>query len=192
MTTFFRAALGLLSPARVCRLRLSSLTRCASSIVRLSCAALYTGFGIWRLLMITFKPTSAVLNLRHHVPLHFINLCIHLPSIFESVTILDRGALPRGDDPEFLRSVRLPHAYVAIVRTGKDETRVGGEGGCEHTLHALRVVYLGLRSPTFLPYAYGTIPSAGVPVGDQSQEVTAETWALYIWLGVSRRRMSNV
>jgi hypothetical protein len=51
MTTFFRSALGLLSPARVCRRRSSSLTRCASSIVRLSCAALYTGFGMCRLLL---------------------------------------------------------------------------------------------------------------------------------------------
>ena len=36
MTTFFLSAFGLLSPARVCLRRRSSLTRAASSIVRLS------------------------------------------------------------------------------------------------------------------------------------------------------------
>lgn len=56
MTTFLRSAFGLLSPARVCFLRRSSLTRCASNIVRLVCEALWTGFGMWRVLRHYRKP----------------------------------------------------------------------------------------------------------------------------------------
>lgn len=55
ITTFLRAAFGLFSPARVCLRRRSSLTRCASTIVRLSCAALYTGFGKCRVLSSRFN-----------------------------------------------------------------------------------------------------------------------------------------
>lgn len=50
ITTFFLSACGLFSPARVCFRRCSSLTRRASSMVRLSCDALYTGLGMCRLL----------------------------------------------------------------------------------------------------------------------------------------------
>ena len=52
ITTFFRSAFGLLSPARVCFLLLSSLTLLASNIVRLSCDALCTGLGTCRVLII--------------------------------------------------------------------------------------------------------------------------------------------
>ena len=113
MTTFFRSALGLLSPARVWRRRRSSLTRCASSIVRLSCAALYTGFGMCRLLSIKMAcfSQSAQGGARRGMtewsknggsPLHFADLGIHLPPLLERGPVLDRRALARRDDAEFL------------------------------------------------------------------------------------------
>lgn len=47
---FFRSAFGFDAPALVCCLRLSSLMRRASSIVRLSLDAWYTGLGTCRVL----------------------------------------------------------------------------------------------------------------------------------------------
>lgn len=60
-TTFLRSAFGLLSPARECFRRRSSLTACASSIVRLSCVAFLTALGIIRDLSPQMHVTSALL-----------------------------------------------------------------------------------------------------------------------------------
>jgi len=97
-TTFLRSAFGLLSPARECfRLR-SSLTACASSIVRLSCVAFLTALGIIRDL--SPHVTSALLcTSNDHVPLDPRNLLVKLPPLFKCLPVLERVPLPPVEHP---------------------------------------------------------------------------------------------
>ena len=134
MTTFFRSALGLCSPARVCLRRRSSLTRCPSSIVLLSWAALYTGFGRCRVLSCPppRKPkpyqrsswSPAKKRGSHNVPRNFSYFGVRPPARLEALAVLDCSALARGDDSQLVRRVGLPDPDVAVVRAREDETRV--------------------------------------------------------------------
>ena len=74
ITTFLRSAFGLLSPARVCLRLRSSLTRRDSNIVCLSWAALYTGLGMWRVLISTCALVAGLHPVRNRTE-HTAILC---------------------------------------------------------------------------------------------------------------------
>lgn len=62
------------------------------------------------------------------LPHDFVDLFVHLPSLFQALSVFDGGAFAGSYNSKLLGRFRLPYPYVAVVRTRKYEPGVIREG----------------------------------------------------------------
>lgn len=97
-------------------------------MVLLRDAALYTGFGMCRVLKrARVQRQDRIYQGRTYAPGDFIDFLVHLPFVLQAVPILDSCSLSRSDYAQLLMCLGLPYSNISIVRTGQDESGVSRE-----------------------------------------------------------------